>query len=89
MLHVQRKISQGLEVLQFFTMRNWIFLSQKFKDINKNLSPEEYKMFFIDTDAVPDSFEDEYLKNCLLGAKQFLLKEPLSSLPMARVQMKM
>ncbi|CRK93122.1 CLUMA_CG006592, isoform A [Clunio marinus] len=88
MLHVQNRISQGLEVLQFFTMRQWVFLSQKFKDLNKNLSPEEYEMFFIDTDVVPDEFEDEFLRNCLLGARQFILKEPLSTIPRARIQMK-
>jgi alcohol-forming fatty acyl-CoA reductase len=89
MIHVQNKISTGLDVLQFFTMRNWVFLSQKFKDLNKKLSPEEYKMFFIDTEAVPDSFEDEFLKNTFLGGRQYCLKEPMSSIPKARIQMKM
>lgn len=89
MLHVQNKISQGLDVLQFFTMRNWIFASQKFKDLNKCLTPDEYKMFFIDTEAVPQSFEVEFIKNCLLGGRQYVLKEPLSTIPRARIQMKM
>lgn len=89
MLHVQNKISQGLEVLQFFTMRNWTFSSQKFKDLNKYLAPDEYKMFFIDTEAVPQSFEVQFIKNCLLGGRQYVLKEPLSTIPKARIQMKM
>lgn len=89
MIHVQNKISQGLEVLQFFTMRNWVFLSQKFKDLNKHLSPDEYKMFFIDTEAVPDSFEDEFIRNTLLGGRQYVLKEDPSTIPRARIQMKM
>lgn len=89
MVHVQNKISTGLEVLQFFTMRNWLFMSQKFKDLNKKVSPEEYEMFFVDTEAVPDSFEDEFIKNCVLGGRQYVLKEPLSSIPKAKIQMKM
>jgi alcohol-forming fatty acyl-CoA reductase len=89
MVHVQNRISQGLEVLQFFTMRSWVFYSQKFKDLSKSLSKEEYDMFFVDTDAVPASDEREYLKNCLLGARQYILKEPLSTIPAARIQMKM
>lgn len=89
MIRVQNKISTGLDVLQFFTMRNWNFSSQKFKDLNKELSPEEYKMFFIDTEAVPDSFEDQFIKNTILGGRQYVLKEPLSTLPRARIQMKM
>lgn len=89
MIHVQNKISQGLEVLQFFTMREWVFLSQKFKDLNKSLSPEEYKMFFIDTDAIPQSFEVEFIKNCMLGGRQYVFKEPLETIPKARIQMRM
>jgi fatty acyl-CoA reductase len=70
-------------------MRNWIFTSEKFKAINKKLSQEEYEMFFIDTEAIPDSYEDEFVKNCLLGGRLYILKEPLSNIPKARVQMKM
>lgn len=89
MVRIQTKISQGLEVLQFFTMRQWTFTSQKFKDLNKFLSIEEYEMFFIDTETVPDDMEDEFLRNCLLGGRQYVFKEPLSTIPRARVQMKM
>lgn len=89
MVHVQNKISQGLEVLQFFTMRNWMFTSQKFKDLNKTLSKDEYKMFFIDTEAIPKEFEDDFIRNCMLGGRQYIVKEPLSTIPRARVQMKM
>lgn len=64
-------------------------MSQKFKDLNKKVSPEEYEMFFVDTEAVPDSFEDEFIKNCVLGGRQYVLKEPLSSIPKAKIQMKM
>lgn len=89
MIRVQNKISQGLEVLQFFTMRNWVFTSQKFKDLNKFLSPEEYQMFFIDSEAVPQSFEEEFIKNCLLGGRQYVVKESIDTIPRARIQMKM
>lgn len=89
MVRIQTKISQGLEVLQFFTMRQWNFESQKFKDLNKILSAEEYEMFFIDTGAVPEEMEDEFLRNCLLGGRQYVFKEPLSTIPKARIQMRM
>lgn len=89
MIRVQTKISQGLEVLQFFTMRNWIFKSEKFQGIVREQSPDEYKMFFIDTASVPDNFEDQFLKNTFLGGRLYLLKEPHSTIPRARIQMKM
>lgn len=34
-------------------------------------------------DALP------YLKTCMLGGRQYCLKEPLSTLPKARMQLKM
>jgi alcohol-forming fatty acyl-CoA reductase len=89
MVHFQTRISQGLEVLQFFTMRSWVFYSQKFKDLSKTLSKEEYKMFFVDTEAVPASEERDYLRSCLLGARQYIMKEPLSTIPAARLHLKM
>jgi alcohol-forming fatty acyl-CoA reductase len=89
MLRVQEKISTGLDVLQFFTMRNWMFASDKFQALSKQTTPEEYKMFFMDTESIPDSFEDQFVKNTLLGGRQYVMKEPLSTLPKARIQMKM
>jgi alcohol-forming fatty acyl-CoA reductase len=89
MVRIQTRISQGLEVLQFFTMREWIFKAEKSKKLIQTLSPSEYEMFFIDSKNVPDKFEDEYLQNCLLGGRQYVFKEPLSSIPRARIQMKM
>lgn len=87
MIHVQNKVSQGLEVLQFFTMRNWNFKADKMKEILKNMTPEEYDMFFIDSESVKDDYE--YLKTSILGGRQYCLKEPLSSLPKARIQLRL
>lgn len=91
MLHVQGKVSQGLEVLQFFTMRNWYFLSDKFKALVNEQSPDEYQMFFIDSDGIEatEEREMEFVRNTLLGGRQYCLKEPLSTIPRARIQMKM
>lgn len=89
MIKIQTRISQGLDVLQFFTMRNWTFKSEKFKAINMKLSQEEYQMFFIDTEMIPDSYEEEFIRNCLLGGRMYILKEPISNIPKARIQMKM
>ena len=44
MHRVQEKISQGLEVLTFFTMREWIFDSQKFQQVFQEMEPEDKKM---------------------------------------------
>lgn len=87
MVHVQKRISVGLEVVQFFTMRKWHFRADNFEKLNDHTSKEEYDMFGIDTCNHGD--ESEYLKNSLLGARQYCVKDPLSTLPRARLQLKM
>lgn len=44
MRRVQQKISQGLEVLTFFTMREWLFDSTKFRQVFDEMEPEDQKM---------------------------------------------
>lgn len=39
----------------------------------------------MDTDSIPDL---EYLKRSILGGRQYCLKEPLTTLPKARRQLK-
>lgn len=86
MVRVQKKIYIGLGVLQFFTTRRWNFRSNNFKAIFQKLSPEEKKIFNMDTEEVEII---EYLKSCILGGRQYCLKEPLATLPKARFQLKL
>lgn len=50
-----------------------------------NLLP--FPRFLIDTEKLGD--EESYNRDCFLGARQYCLKDPLSTLPAARVQNKM
>ncbi|XP_055599486.1 putative fatty acyl-CoA reductase CG5065 isoform X2 [Uranotaenia lowii] len=85
MCRVQRMISQGLDLLQFFTTRQWDFKSQQYQAIQKTLSDADAELFNMDVDQIETK---EYIKRVVLGGRQFCLKEPLSSLPKARVQLK-
>ncbi|CAO1377125.1 unnamed protein product [Diamesa serratosioi] len=87
MVHVQQRIAVGMEVIQFFTMRDWDFRSTNFESLMTKLSPEESIMFFINSESVGDE-TDEYIYNCLMGARQYCIKDPLSTLPKARMQLK-
>jgi fatty acyl-CoA reductase len=87
MVHVQKRIAVGLEVLQFFTMHHWNFKSSNFNGLIKEQSPEEYEMFLFDSENSGEVWD--YLKNSLLGARQYCVKDPLSTLPKARLQHKM
>lgn len=70
----------------FITQRKWDFRLEKGAKIGKFLTSEEDEIFpsYIDK---PDI--EEYMKSCILGGRQYCLKEPLTSLPKARVQLKM
>lgn len=87
MVYVQKRIATGLEVLQFFTMHQWNFKSENFNGLVALQTPDEYEMFLFDSQNTGDEWE--YLKNSMLGARQYCIKEPLSSLPRARVIHKM
>ena len=87
MVYVQKRIAIGLEVLQFFTMHKWDFKSGNFNGLIKHQTPDEYEMFLFDSENTGDDWE--YLKNSLLGARQYCVKDPLSTLPRARLQHKM
>lgn len=75
-----------MHMLQYFSMRKWDFRSENVFIIGKKLSAEEFEEFPTDLDN-PDVVE--FLKACILGGRQYCLKEPLSTLPKARVQLKL
>lgn len=86
MVHVQNRIKLGMELLQYFTMRNWIFIIKDLTSVLDQLSPEEQKIFFLANNEIN---LPEYMKNAILGARVYCMKEPLENLPRARRQMKM
>uniref|UniRef100_A0A1B6F9S7 Fatty acyl-CoA reductase n=1 Tax=Cuerna arida TaxID=1464854 RepID=A0A1B6F9S7_9HEMI len=81
MVRVQKRISVGMEVLQYFTMRNWYFKSDRTRALTDGMSERDRQTFFL---ANVEYDVDEYLVNIVLGARQYCMKEPLSSLPTAR-----
>lgn len=105
MVRLQNRIAVGLEVLQFFTSTEWDFRSDNFKGIKNVLTSAEREMqvknlkliegkseiflfrFLMDTTQIADP--REHLKNMLLGGRVYCMKEPLSTLPKARRQIKM
>lgn len=86
MIRVQKKIFIGLYVLQFFTTREWVFKSDNFQAIYNKLKPEEQKIFNMNTEEVD---ETEYLTNCILGGRQYCLKESPKTIPRSRIFMRM
>lgn len=44
MVRVQRRIFDGLDVLQFFTTRQWDFRTERFFDLFRELSVKDQQM---------------------------------------------
>lgn len=45
MCRIQARISQGLELLQFFTTRKWDFRTEQFYAVGKELSDRDLEMY--------------------------------------------
>lgn len=85
MVRVQQKISDGLRVLQYFTMRNWDFKNDRLVALRESLNDVDREVFNMDLEKLE---VESYFRNCVLGARQYCLKEDLSSLPKARKMVK-
>lgn len=81
MVRIQRRISDGLELLQYFTTREWVFHNTNLLIMWGEMSPKDKEIFPIDFLVIDDL---QYMKHCILGARQYCMKENLSTLPKAR-----
>jgi len=86
MVRVQKRIKIGMEVLQYFTMRDWDFKNTNGKELTNLLDPEDREIFYM-ANASYDI--EDYFKWAVLGSRIYIMKEPLSTLPRARRHMKM
>lgn len=81
MVRIQKRISDGLEVLQYFTTREWIFHNTNLLTMTNEMTAQDKELFPIDFLVIDIMI---YLKHCMLGARQYCMKEDLSTLPKAR-----
>ncbi|KAI5750970.1 hypothetical protein M8J77_002988 [Diaphorina citri] len=85
LVRVQNRIWLGMHLLEYFTTRNWDFKNKRLLALHDNISEKDKQTFYI---ANIDVNIDDYLKTIILGARQYCLKEPLTTLPKARRQIK-
>ncbi|GBP48654.1 Putative fatty acyl-CoA reductase CG5065 [Eumeta japonica] len=81
MVKIQKRISNGLELLQYYTTKEWYFKNDNFLALQKFVSPEENKIFYTDLNEVDWSL---YIRNYIKGAREYCCKEDPSTLPQAR-----
>ncbi|XP_020292862.1 putative fatty acyl-CoA reductase CG5065 isoform X2 [Pseudomyrmex gracilis] len=81
MVRIQKRISSGLEVLQYFTTRNWKFCNDKAIAMADKQLPADQKIFPY---AIRHFDEDKYIKDIILGLRQYCMKEDIFTLLKAR-----
>lgn len=86
MVRIQNRILTGLDVLQYFTTRQWTFHNNRLVKMFEEQSSKDQELFaFVTHNAdIP-----QYMKDIVLGARQYCMKEDLSTLPKARRHQRM
>ncbi|XP_049883844.1 putative fatty acyl-CoA reductase CG5065 [Pectinophora gossypiella] len=81
MVKVQKRVTYGLNVLQYYTMKPWHFKNDLYVSLRKRLSKEDDETFFTDIEVINWS---DYIRNYMKGCREYCLKEDPSTLPQAR-----
>ncbi|KAJ4439261.1 hypothetical protein ANN_07381 [Periplaneta americana] len=85
LLRVQRRINKGFEVFEYYANNQWDFKNENVVQLRKIINERERRCFKIDGDELD---LDIYITDCILAARQYILNEPLETLPAARRHMK-
>ncbi|XP_045457913.1 putative fatty acyl-CoA reductase CG5065 [Melitaea cinxia] len=81
MVKIQKRVSYGLEVLQYYTTKEWFFNNDYYRSLEKQISKADNEIFYTNIEVVNWS---SYIRNYIKGAREFCLKEDPSTLPQAR-----
>lgn len=81
MVNVQRKISTGLKLLQYYTTKDWDFRNERFQEMSDKLNSTDQEIF--DT-SVSQVNWDIYISDYIRGMRTFILGESDDTLPYAR-----
>lgn len=83
MLKLYKKIHRFMDVLNYFTTKQWKFSNDTFKSVISKLSPEDRENFACDITRVD---WDHYFRTYMRGIRLYLIKDPIDTLPQARIK---
>lgn len=84
LIRTQKRISKGLEVLQYYTTKPWEFKNEKMVALSRSLSRSDREKFYTDT---PTDY-NEYILNYILGARKYCVHEEPNTIPYAKKVLK-
>ncbi|KAJ8916629.1 hypothetical protein NQ315_000274, partial [Exocentrus adspersus] len=83
LVRTQRRIQNGLKVLQYYALRSWTFHNDKLKEVCQELGDADRETFY--TEWNDESFDaDKYMLNYVLGVRKYCAHEELDTVPKAR-----
>ncbi|XP_022907146.1 putative fatty acyl-CoA reductase CG5065 [Onthophagus taurus] len=88
MYKISKKFERACKTGEFFALHEWNFHTSNIKDLVGAVdSAEDGNRFNIDIRRENGFNWDPYIKDFMLGIRQYVLKDDLSSLPKARVKL--
>ncbi|XP_054280095.1 putative fatty acyl-CoA reductase CG5065 [Macrosteles quadrilineatus] len=81
LLKIQRKIFIAILALSYFTCQEWKFKNEKFMKLLSFILPEDKVDFDFDFSDIDPS---TYFRQCVLGARVYLLNDPIENIPLGR-----
>nr|CAD7568184.1 unnamed protein product [Timema californicum] len=85
MVKVQRRIQGGLQMLQYYTTKKFVFLNENLHALKRSMTLEDQSIFYMNVNELDWV---SYTKTMLLGTREYCLKEDPSTLPYARIHMR-
>jgi fatty acyl-CoA reductase len=68
-------------LVKYFTQREWMYHDRNLRSLLARLTPEDRGIFNFDIKQVN---WNEYLESCVEGLRQYILKDQINTLPIAR-----
>ncbi|XP_068622041.1 putative fatty acyl-CoA reductase CG5065 [Battus philenor] len=81
MVKIQKRVNYGLEVLQYYTTKEWFFKNDYYLSLQTKVSKRDNETFYTDAKLINWSI---YIRNYIKGAREYCCKEDPSTLPQAR-----
>lgn len=88
-MHVHRRLAKGMEVLDYYTNNEWEFDNTDCLHIFKLVNSVETKKYYVEIHKFSREKVEWSIKNNILGARRYILKESDDTLPSAKRLLKM
>lgn len=85
-MRTQKRIQNGLEVLQYYTTRPWYFHNEKLVEAWEELNDEDKRIFYSDRQERIDW--NDYILTYILGCRKYCVHEEPDTIPYARKMLK-